>query len=218
MMEDVAREPVASKEAASDQPASPVPRKITLLGLITATYLLVAGGPFGLEDIVHEAGYLGAVVALSVIPFIWSLPGALMVSELSSMLPEEGGYYVWVRRGLGPFWGFQEAWLSLTSSVFDMAIYPILFVTYLGFVGSYAAPGLSDWGAQAAGQGDYGHALGNRDDDDMYRGEFTPAAKHRSVIILDDSGYAFPFCDAERACRHLQSRSRRKYPAHQCEN
>ena len=33
---------------------------------------------------------------------------------------------------MGPFWGFQEAWLSLAASVFDMAIYPTLFVEYLG--------------------------------------------------------------------------------------
>jgi amino acid transporter len=32
---------------------------------------------------------------------------------------------------MGPFWGFQEAWLSLAASVFDMAIYPTTFVLYL---------------------------------------------------------------------------------------
>jgi amino acid transporter len=135
-------------------------RKVTLLGLIAATYFMVAGGPYGLEDVVQEAGYFWAVVALLVIPFVWSLPTALMVSELSSALPEEGGYYVWVRRALGPFWGFQEAWLSLAASIFDMAIYPILFVTYLGFVGHYLAPGVdSFWQTlQAANKGEKGLA------------------------------------------------------------
>jgi amino acid transporter len=32
---------------------------------------------------------------------------------------------------MGNFWGFQEAWLSLVASIFDMAIYPTLFVLYL---------------------------------------------------------------------------------------
>jgi amino acid transporter len=32
---------------------------------------------------------------------------------------------------MGNFWGFQEAWLSLAASIFDMAIYPTLFVAYL---------------------------------------------------------------------------------------
>jgi amino acid transporter len=59
------------------------------------------------------------------------LPTAFMIGELSSALPAEGGYYAWVRRGLGNFWGFQEAWLSLAASIFDMAIYPTLFVFYL---------------------------------------------------------------------------------------
>src|SRR4029077_601330 len=54
-----------------------------------------------------------------------------MIGELTSALPAEGGYYAWVRYGLGNFWGFQEAWLSLAASIFDMAIYPTLFVFYL---------------------------------------------------------------------------------------
>jgi amino acid transporter len=123
--------------------------KVTLLGLIAATYFMVAGGPYGLEDVVQGAGYLGAIAALLIIPFVWSLPTALMVSELSSALPEDGGYYVWVRRALGPFWGFQEAWLSLAASVFDMAIYPILFVTYLGFAGKHAVRFLHTHGVAA---------------------------------------------------------------------
>jgi amino acid transporter len=57
-----------------------------------------------------------------------------MVGELASALPEEGGYYCWVRRALGGFWGFQEAWLSLAASIFDMAIYPVIFVLYLSRV------------------------------------------------------------------------------------
>jgi amino acid transporter len=105
--------------------------KVTLWPLVGAVYLIVAGGPFGLEDIVGSSGYLGAILILLITPLIWSLPTALMVSELSSAIPEDGGYYRWVARGMGQFWGFQEGWLSLTGSIFDMAIYPTLFVSYL---------------------------------------------------------------------------------------
>ena len=62
---------------------------------------------------------------------LYTSPTAFMIGELSSALPYEGGYYAWVRRALGNFWGFQEAWLSLVASIFDMAIYPTLFVAYL---------------------------------------------------------------------------------------
>jgi amino acid transporter len=103
-----------------------------LLPLLAATYFMVAGGPYGLEDIIGKAGYWRALVMVAAIPLVWSLPTSLMVGELASALPAEGGYYVWVRRAMGRFWGFQEAWLSLAASVFDMAIYPTIFVAYLG--------------------------------------------------------------------------------------
>jgi amino acid transporter len=106
--------------------------KMRLLPLIAATYFMVSGGPYGLEDIIGKAGYGRALVLLLVVPVVWSLPTSLMVGELASAIPMEGGYYCWVRQALGGFWGFQEAWLSLTASVFDMAIYPTIFVLYLG--------------------------------------------------------------------------------------
>jgi amino acid transporter len=101
-----------------------------LLPLIAATFFMVSGGPYGIEDIL-DAGYLKGLIILLALPFLWSLPTALMIGELASALPEEGGFYVWVRRAMGPFWGYQEAWLSLAASIFDMAIYPTLFVLYL---------------------------------------------------------------------------------------
>jgi amino acid transporter len=99
--------------------------------LVAATFFMVSGGTYGIEDIVHGAGYGRAILFLVLTPLLWSLPTAFMIGELSSALPFEGGYYAWVRRAMGNFWGFQEAWLSLAASVFDMAIYPTLFVAYL---------------------------------------------------------------------------------------
>ncbi len=92
---------------------------------------MVSGGTYGTEDIVHGAGYGRGILILLLTPILWSLPTAFMIGELSSALPFEGGYYAWVRRAMGNFWGFQEAWLSLVASIFDMAIYPTLFVLYL---------------------------------------------------------------------------------------
>jgi amino acid transporter len=144
-------------------------RKLTLLPLIAATYFMVAGGPYGLEDLIGKAGYRATLIILVLTPLIWSIPTALMVSELAAALPYEGGFYVWVRRGLGPFWGFQETWLTLTGSVFEMALYPTLFVAYLSrfaprFSAGYRAIGLelalialcAGWnilGARAVGEG-----------------------------------------------------------------
>jgi len=92
---------------------------------------MVSGGTYGTEEIISGAGYGHGILILLFLPVLWCLPTAFMIGELSSALPAEGGYYAWVRRGLGNFWGFQEAWLSLAASIFDMAIYPTLFVFYL---------------------------------------------------------------------------------------
>ena len=102
---------------------------------------MVSGGTYGTEDIVHGAGYGRAILILLLTPVLWSLPTAFMIGELSSALPKEGGYYAWVRRAMGDFWGFQEAWLSLAASIFDMAIYPTLFVLYLNRLFPWFAEG-----------------------------------------------------------------------------
>lgn len=104
---------------------------MTLWPLVAATFFMVSGGTYGTEEVVSGAGYGHGILVMLFLPVLWCLPTAFMIGELSSALPEEGGYYAWVRRGLGNFWGFQEAWLSLAASIFDMAIYPTLFVFYL---------------------------------------------------------------------------------------
>ena len=109
---------------------------------MAATFFMVSGGTYGTEEIIHGAGYGRGILILLFLPVLWCLPTAFMIGELSSALPAEGGYYAWVRRGMGNFWGFQEAWLSLAASIFDMAIYPTLFVAYLTQVAPWFGAGL----------------------------------------------------------------------------
>jgi amino acid transporter len=110
----------------------PARQKMRLLPLIASTYFMVSGGPYAIEDILGGAGFGWAILILLVLPLVWSLPTAFMIGELAAAIPAEGGFYIWVRRALGPFWGYQESWLSLTASIFDMALYPSIFVLYLG--------------------------------------------------------------------------------------
>ncbi|HVO98561.1 MAG TPA: APC family permease [Bryobacteraceae bacterium] len=106
--------------------------KLGLFPLVAATFFMVSGGPYGIEGVVKQSGYAGAILMLLIIPVIWALPTGLMVGELAAAIPAEGGFYVWVRRAMGPFWGFQGAWLSLAASVFDIAAYPSVLVLSLG--------------------------------------------------------------------------------------
>lgn len=108
-------------------------RKLSFWGLVSVIFFTVSGGAFGIEPLVGKLGPTLAIALVIITPLMWSLPIALMVSELSSAMPEEGGYFVWVRRGLGDFWGFQEGWWTICYTAVDMAIYPVLFVNYLAF-------------------------------------------------------------------------------------
>ena len=79
--------------------------RLTLWPLIVATFFMVSGGTYGTEDIVRGAGYGGAILILLLTPIVWSLPTAFMIGELASALPEEGGYYAWVRHAPGQLLG-----------------------------------------------------------------------------------------------------------------
>lgn len=126
---------MSSQEPASpDSPSSTRPAiapKLRTVTLAAALYFIVCGGPFGLEELAQKVGFELTLVILVVTPLMWSVPVALLTTELATSIPEDGGFYIWVKRGLGPFWGFQEAWLSLAASIFDMGIYPALFTAYL---------------------------------------------------------------------------------------
>ena len=119
------------------------PRRLTTLAVVFLLFFTVSGGAFTTEVLVAEVGPGLALLLLLLVPLLWSVPEALLIGELASMLPEEGGYYRWVRRAFGPAWAFQNAWCTLLYSLVDMAIYPVLFAQYL----AYFAPGLPPWAA-----------------------------------------------------------------------
>jgi amino acid transporter len=131
-------------------------RSLGTISLMAVVFFNVSGGPYSTEGLVVTLGPGLALLMLAVIPVVWALPETLIVAELSSMLPTEGGYYRWVRRAFGPFWGFQNGWTTWLYSLVDMAIYPVLFNSYL----AWFVPGVPDgarwavslaviWGAAA---------------------------------------------------------------------
>ena len=111
----------------------PLARSLTTLSLVFILYFSTSGGAYTTESLVREVGPGLALLIMSLVPVVYSVPEILIVGELASMLPEEGGYYRWVQRAFGPFWAFQNGWLTWMYSLVDMAIYPKLFVTYLAY-------------------------------------------------------------------------------------
>ncbi|MEO5568984.1 MAG: APC family permease [Gemmatimonadaceae bacterium] len=108
-------------------------KKVGTFGLVFIIYFSTSGGPHTVEALVQEIGPGMAALMLLLVPLLWSVPEVLIVGELSSMLPVEGGYYRWVDRAFGRFWAFQNGWLTWMYSLVDMAIYPILFNQYLAW-------------------------------------------------------------------------------------
>jgi len=115
-----------------------LPRGVSTLSLVFILFFCTSGGPYTTETLIHSVGPGLGLLMLLLVPIVWSIPEVLIVGELASMLPEEGGYYRWVDRAFGRFWAFQNGWLTWMYSLVDMAIYPVLFNQYL----RYFIPGL----------------------------------------------------------------------------
>ena len=106
-------------------------RTIALAPLIAIVYFSTSGGAYGLETAISSSGPGMTLILLCLIPFLLSIPMALMSAELGSAIPLEGGYYMWVKIALGKFAGYMEAVFSWMAAWLDTALYPVIFVDYL---------------------------------------------------------------------------------------
>lgn len=110
-----------------DSPAT----KLTARHLVGLTFFSVCGGDYGIEDAVGAAGPFWTLLGLLIVPWLWSLPIALMTAELGAMIPDMGGPVVWVDRAFGPFVAHCNAYTHLVANFFDNALYPVMFADYL---------------------------------------------------------------------------------------
>jgi amino acid transporter len=108
-------------------------RELTLLPLFGLIYFTVCGGAFGAEPMVGWSGPGLAILLFFVTPLVFSVPNMLMVREMQSMMPVEGGYYHWLKQAFGPFVGFMGGWMNWVVAWVDVSIYPVLAAYYLGY-------------------------------------------------------------------------------------
>jgi amino acid transporter len=113
--------------------------------LVGLTFFAVCGGDYGMEESVGAAGPALALAGVILLPWFWSLPIALMTSELGSMIPEAGGYVVWIHRAFGFRMAHLNATWNLVSNTFDNALYPVMFVDYLAWFPLLRMQGLLRW-------------------------------------------------------------------------
>jgi amino acid transporter len=117
--------------------------RMSLFTAVIVAFTLTCGGSFGLEDAVGSSGPGFTLLLMVLLPIFWAAPMALVSAELGSMLPEEGGFYRWVRRALGEFWGFQAGWWWQLCLFVDTAVYIALTLDYMQ--GWFAITGWQRW-------------------------------------------------------------------------
>lgn len=106
-------------------------QKVGVIGIVGMIYAMTAAGAYGIEDMVSASGPGMTVIMLLVLPLVWAFPIALASSELGSAIPDECGFYRWVQRALGEFWGFQIGWLKNIGIYINVAVFVVLATDYL---------------------------------------------------------------------------------------
>ncbi len=107
-------------------------RSLTLSAIICIIFFNVCGGPYAMEAVI-AAGPGLALLLIVLTPLLWSAPIALVCAELGAALPNEGGYYAWSKRTLGPMGAFCHGWWAWLFTVIDIGIYPSMFCDYLAY-------------------------------------------------------------------------------------
>src|ERR1700758_359902 len=69
---------------------------------------------------IAAAGHNGtsSISLWAIAAIFFFVPGALVINELSSRFPAEGGLYAWSREAFGPFHGFVAGWTYWIYTVF----------------------------------------------------------------------------------------------------
>src|SRR4051812_48748276 len=143
------RKPKRRRKPAARSAAPPRAVNVHLrreLGLWAAVALVV-GTMIGAGILATPGKVAGALGSPALALAAWALAGAyaiagaLCCAELSSAIPQAGGFYTFARRAAGRYVGFTTGWMDCLSLVIAIA--------WLGaIVGSYAgqlAPALAGW-------------------------------------------------------------------------
>ncbi len=76
--------------------------------------------------------------------FLFFLPQAVSVLELSSRLPQEGGIYRWTRAAFGDFHGFVSGWCYWANNIFYIPTLLMYIAGFTAFAGGELTAGLGE--------------------------------------------------------------------------
>lgn len=104
------------------------------MGFLTVFFMVfcaVSSGAYGIEEMIPLVGPGLTLILLMVLPILYGMPLGLVSAELGSAIPEEGGFYKWIQRGMGEYWGFLACWWRTGCMYSDTTLYVILSVSYI---------------------------------------------------------------------------------------
>lgn len=128
-------EPAATRNPASAPGARPARNLLTVLGVVFGVSVIVGNtvGSGILRTPGEIAQHLPSVplfLSVWVMGAVYAAFGANTLAELGTMMPESGGFTVFVRRGLGPYAGFVIGWSDWLSTCSSAALAAIVIGEY----------------------------------------------------------------------------------------
>ncbi|MBA6434331.1 MULTISPECIES: APC family permease [Streptomyces] len=112
-------------------PSGSLTRQIAFLPLVGVIFFNVSGGAYSLEEMISSTGPGLGILLLLLVPLVYGIPIAAITTELATAIPADGGTYEWTKRTMGGFMAFQAGLVRWVNSWIDMAVYPVLFASYL---------------------------------------------------------------------------------------
>src|SRR6266567_7628290 len=124
---------------------SPSPSKERLLRILGVTFGVAVGigGTIGIGilripgSVAAQLGHSGLIMAVWIVSGLYAFAGANTYAELGTMLPLDGGPYVFARRAYGEFGGFLVGWSDWLLRTSSMAYLAVALTEYAAGVFSY---------------------------------------------------------------------------------
>src|SRR6266446_9813888 len=125
-----------------DSPSFSKERLLRILG-VTFGVAVGIGGTIGIGilripgSVAAQLGNSGLIMAVWIVSGFYAFAGANTYAELGTMLPLDGGPYVYVRRAYGEFGGFLVGWSDWLLRTSSMAYLAVALTEYAAGIFSY---------------------------------------------------------------------------------
>src|SRR5256886_17106987 len=131
-----------TEQALLNSPSVTKERLLRILG-VTFGVAVGIGGTIGIGilrtpgSVAAQLGHSGLIMAVWIVSGLYAFAGANTYAELGTMLPLDGGPYVYARRAYGEFGGFVVGWTDWLLRTSSMPYLPVASTEYAAGVFSY---------------------------------------------------------------------------------